>query len=247
MNFNYNKTIIVINSCKDADMSDEALSFYEQFFPELKKDIPQIMRGDTMCSFGWTFGEENEDSGCFVKCRSYTKSFTTKEIEIFNSFKKGYHSLPNFWIFPKILNNWRGYNADGCDGENQNDYFDIFLNLVRDYYLEKEKLSSKIVETFNKCEKWLNQYGTHHIGWVEFINKSFLNPFVNINYTVKDLFSKPDEFKLDNAPVVGSHHGYGWGLPGYTIDPKQNAINYAMNSLYIWKQRTELLIDCGKR
>lgn len=246
MSFSYKKSIINFNGYNDADMSDEALLFYNYFFPEFKKDIPKTMRGDTMCSLGWTFGSENKYKNDFVRCRSYTKSFNPEEIKIFNSFKKGYHSLANFWIFPRNLNRWRGYDDNSYDGKNQNDYFDIFLNLIRDYYLEKIKLSSNIVNTLGKYENWLNQYGIGHAGWIRFVNKNFLNSFINVNYTVKDLFSKPEEFKSNSAPVVGTYHGYGWGLPGYTENPKESAINYAKNSLYVWEKRAELLKEVTK-
>jgi hypothetical protein len=244
MIFDFNKEIITY---KDPDMSDEAISFYQLYFPDLAKDIGTYsenthleIRGETMCSLGWTFGVTNKNND-FISVRSYTKDMTVDEVDKFYVFREKYHSLANFCLIPKILNIWRG--SFRGNGRSQGDYFDIFLNLVRDYYYEKE-LPSNVQEKFNLCKDWFSYYGVGDEGWKCLIDANYLNPFVNTDYTVKDLFANPEEFiKEEDAPIVGTYHLHYHPFPWGKKAPKECAMNFCSNSLYVWEQRTKLLQD----
>lgn len=248
MTFDFNKEITKLNKYDDPDMSDEAISFYKLYFPDLAKEIGKHlnsenthleMRGETMCSLGWTFGSINKKSKDFISVRSYTKNMTVDEIDKFYLFREQYHSLANFCVIPKILNIWRG--SFRGNGRSQGDYFDIFLNLVRDYYYEKE-LPSNVQEKFNFCNDWFTSYGVNDTGWKYFIDANYLNPFVNTDYTVKDLFANPENFIEDeNTPKIGSNHEHYHPFPWGKAAPKQCAMNFCNNSLYVWEQRAKLL------
>lgn len=244
MTFDFSKEIITY---KDPDMSDEAISFYQLYFPDQAKDIgtdsknTQLeMRGETMCSLGWTFGIVNKKDD-FVSVRSYTNDMTVDEIDKFYVFRKQFHSLANFCVIPRILNVWRG--SFRGNGRSQGDYFDIFLNLIRDYYYKK-LIPSNVQEIFNICKDWFSYYGIGFTGWKCFIDSNYLNPFVNTDYTVKHLFANPEDFiKEKGAPIVGSNHELYHPFPWGKAASKQCAMNFCNNSLYVWEQRTKLLQD----
>lgn len=63
----------------------------------------------------------------------------------------------------------------------------------------------------------------------------------------KDLFATYEQYsKKDCTEVVGTYHGWDYCLPRCSkedktvpiIDVKNRADNYAVNSLWIWKERT---------
>lgn len=231
-----------IISTVDEDMSEQAKRFYNHYFPALTKELTEgYIRGDTLCSLGWTFGSLNKGEKPFDICRSYTKSYDEKNIELFYIFRKRYHSLANFCVWPADLNTWRGY----FDGRNQGDYVDIFLDLVRSWYLNPEKLPTYVFKKFQKHKNYFLRFGQHETGWISFVEDNYFASFCNTNHEVKDIFASPTEYKKADAPVVGAYHFYGEEnvLPGSTEDPKQASLNYIYNSIYVWDERADELLE----
>ena len=69
-------------------MSDQAKTFYKEFYPEMEKELNEgYMRGETLCSLGWTWGSLNKCERPFNVCRSYAKNYTEKDINLFYIFK----------------------------------------------------------------------------------------------------------------------------------------------------------------
>ena len=227
----------------DPDDSKKAKEFYEAHF---KWALDQGMRGDTICSFGTTFGACNKSTkkgfvglvdGRVWK-RGYTKDIFNSNFKIkVEKFRVKYHTLANFWIMPRTLNKWRGSRAFG-------DYIDIFLNCIRNYYLDGEANKLKVINKFNDKEvkEWLDSFGEKEEGWKKFIEKNCLYAYVikDDSLKVKDIFSK--NFKKENADIIGTYHKYGKALP-QNSEPKQeskdSAIYYTQNSLWALNKRTE--------
>ena len=237
------KLIKPIVTVVDEDMSEEAMNFYKEYYPELEKKISEgYMRGETMCSLGWTFGSLNKGVGSFeVHHRSYTQFYSEEDIELFYKFRNRYHSLVNFCVWPADLNYWRGY----YDGKNQGDYPDIFLDLVRKWYIKPKELPQKVFYKFIKHRNYFDSFGKGSQGWKNYINANYFRAFCNNNYEVKDLFSPTIKFVKEDAPIIGIYHSYGeeYVLPGSTKNPRQTSLNYIENSLYVWDVRAEELLD----
>ena len=77
-------------------------------------------------------------------------------------------------------------------------------------------------------------------------------PFVNDEYLVKDIFADNSSYKSQKCnELIGEHHDFDWCLPrcsknGEEITPqiaKERAINYIKNSLWIWAERAEILLE----
>lgn len=239
------------------DMSYEARRSYVEDYSDFMKDSYECVenfRGDTLCSFGWTFGGLNKTSIKFnPKLRSYGRLFNEEEIEIIEEFRLNYHCKANFAVLPYKLNIWRGAFKEGTNdnwGNGQCDYPDIFLGLIRSYYLGiniPEIARKHILEYAD----WLDWFGRGEDGWQHFVNYYKFIPYVNEAYEVKDLFAMPNVYqKKDCAELVGLHHGWDYCLPlcsieGRNVDlqtGKQRALNFAKNSLWIWEERSKLLI-----
>lgn len=254
---NYQKSISkeklienIISDC-DADMSDEALTFYRQFFKKYfykNQKIKRGYRGDCMNSLGWTFGKNNKEGPFKKNERSYTSLFIEEDIELFYQFIKMYHSMSNFIILPRKLNKRRGeYRKNDNDnhGHGTCDYFDILLNLIRKYYFQ-EPMNKRMRSYVNPYKKWLDSYGKEKQGWENFIKQNYLMPFVNEDFFVKDIFANNNNYKQNTCTeLVGTHHDFDWCLPRCSKNgekaslstAKEKAINYMNNCLWIWKER----------
>lgn len=240
----------------DPDMSREALASYMLDYPDFMETsfkCKEGFRGDTLQSCGWTFGKENKFAEQFnSKSRSYSPLFTPEEIKIINQFRRGYHCKANFALMLGEHNLWRGGFKAGFNdnyGKGQCDYFDIYLNLIRSYYL-KIKISVNAEFYILKYQEFFDWFGTNEVGWRTFIEYYRFLPYVNIKYEVKDLFAVPSIYqKVDCRELVGSYHGWDFALPLCSADNsevslmtgKQRALNYALNSLWIWEERSKLL------
>lgn len=246
-----------IDGCTtDPDMSGNALEFYSLIFPEYIDSVSHLkegFRGDCLISLGWTFGTANKTGNFDVRQRSYHRFFNNEEINLFYLFQKAYHCCANFVVMPRTLNTYRGGYRLG-DNDNKGygscDYPDIFLNIVRSYYLG-EKMSKRAGNYVFPYKSWLDTFGNGEAGWINFVNKNYLNPFVNENYEVKDLFSSLTAYKNPFCKeLVGSHHDFDRCLPrcgqeqGATVSlpvAHSRAVNFIKNSLWIWEKRAELI------
>lgn len=228
----------------DPDNSKDAKRFYVAYF---KWASVQGMRGDTICSFGTTFGacnkSTNKDLQPLVDGRSWQRGYTRN---IFSNkvlekkvidFRFNYHSLANFWIMPRTLNTWRGKRDFG-------DYIDIFLNCIRNYYLNEDENLPKVKTKFNEkvVKNWLNSFGEKAEGWKKFVESNCLFAYVKgDSMEVKDIFS--ENFKKQNADIVGTYHEYGAALPQNSRkkqqEPVNSAINYVENSLWAINKRAD--------
>ncbi len=252
MNHDYLRPIIC--GC-DPDMSREAMSSYMADYPAFMESPFQCkegFRGDTLQSCGWTFGSGNKFSTEFnPNLRSYASLFSAEEVELINEFRFGYHCKANFAVLPAELNRWRGRRGPNSRwGKGQCDYFDIFLTLIRSYYLKLE-LPEKAQFYILKHKRWMDWFGKGEEGWRAFVDYYRLNPYVTLSYEVKDLFADPVSYRrADCNELTGSHHGWDFCLPLCSADGKkadlavgkERAVNYAGNSLWIWQERSKLLV-----
>lgn len=245
-----------IKSSVDPDMSKEAKEFYYQYFPKYMDSFYQIQngyRGDSLISLGWSFGVKNKTGIFDINQRSYNRLFDKDEIKLFYLFREGYHSRANFIIIPTKLNLYRGAyrkNDNDNNGYGTCDYPDIFLRIVRSFFIG-DNLSEREKNYVAPYENWLIQYGVGEEGWKNFVDSNYLNPFVNKDYEVKDLFAPFSEYKETMcSELVGTYHDFDWCLPrcGYknfgTVHPyiaKERMINFIRNSLWIWDQRADII------
>lgn len=245
-----------IISCQDPDMSKEALDFYKVFFQQYMGSdgkIKKSYRGDCMMSIGWTFGVRNKEGDFNKSCRSYTRLFSDEDTNLFYKFRGCYHSKANFIVIPHKLNIWRGelrYGDNDNEGFGSCDYFDIFLKLIRKYYLKNELLPRTMENILCTYINWLNDYGHGETGWKNFIEKNYLNPLVNINYEVKDIFAEHKIYRSEDCKeVVGAHHDFDWCLPRCdktrnVIDnetARKRVVNFMQNTIWIWNERADIL------
>jgi hypothetical protein len=263
---------IKINLTKtDNDRDSKAVLFYELNWPDLTKckrpdkyDSGGVyfvfdcvpLNGDVICSLRSTFGARNDErSEKFIPyaIRSdgskdenrtkYLELFNNDDIHLFYKFKEYYRCLGNYCLTPGKLNKWRGGFENNCDGINQWDYFDIYLDLLRKYYYGVNIYESQ--DKILDCEPWLRYFGVGKDGYKKLINDNAFDSFVNNNREVKDIFAPHELFISASAPLVGSYHKYGQALPSETNKScsvqKQYAVNFMKNSLWAWQQRESKL------
>lgn len=244
----------------EPDKSVKAQEFYDDIFysqPEFCNMKNKELAGETICSLATVFGENKDPYKPFEKLvsshnsngwkRGYTQKFSDEDIRLFYEFRANYHNNENHCLLPRQLNCWRG--TDGSFGEyspnfNQGDFIDVFLNLVRNYYINMENNTEEVNRILDEHIEYFKAFGTGEQGWFNYICKNLFTPLVNMDtYTVKDLFAPPEEYKQKCAPIVGTYHSYGRGnaLPQDMADPKESAINYAKNSLWMWEQRAKII------
>ena len=251
MNMDVYKEITKLNRYRDPDMSDEAQEFYNNYFSWFKLEG---MRGDTICSFGTCFGVCNKNSSKELVVlndgpnwkRGYTKElFSGNKKENILIFRKRYHSLANFWVIPQTLNSWRGMDDMSANLPAQGDFFDVFLECVRNYYLDNKLNPITVVNKFEEenIKIWLYSFGKGENGWYQFIIKNYLRMFVNGDFLVKDIFGH--NYQIDNSEIIGTYHEYGKALPQNTKSQTVNKsiINYVNNSLWILDQRGKALLE----
>lgn len=105
----------------------------------------------------------------------------------FERFILMYHTLGNFIVTPHLFNSSRsGKNAI-------HDYFDLTLTKIKEWYMEddnnkkdeilKTLLHKKSIneEAIENCRNWLKYYGDSKNGWDNFINKNYLDDFIDKN------------------------------------------------------------------
>jgi hypothetical protein len=94
-----------------------------------------------------------------------------------------YHTLGNFMPFPCGCNRARGIGST-------KDYWDLMLNIICKYYKGEKDEIDKIVgkAKSDNFRDWLNQYGQKESGWIKFIEKNYLQSFVDENNNPKELW-----------------------------------------------------------
>ena len=195
----------------DADCDKEAFHIYHLLGWQEK--IGDSIRGDTMNSFATTFipllavgrtpfsAENtktwNDDFGgvpkIYDELKHWVKNNTVKNIERFHfntenlwRIKNGYtsinllneldkfarsnHSIGNFTVILSWMNQGRGIG-------NVRDYWDLTLKNLQEFFM---------------------QFEHGKITWMEFIEKYYLFPFVDNNYTVSELWD--NHFKKTVTP-----------------------------------------------
>lgn len=252
MNFDVNKEITRLNKYRDPDMSNEAQEFYNNYFPWFNYEG---MRGDTICSFSTCFGACNKKTSKELIVlndgpnwkRGYTKELFNEEKARENIliFRKRYHSLANFWVMPQSLNLWRGMRDRNGNLPAQADFFDVFLECVRNYYINRELNQPNVRHKFEdeNITNWLNDFGCGLSGWYKFITRNYLSMFVTEDdLLVKDIFGS--NFKTNIADIIGTYHEYGRALPQQTkLQPIMDSVkNYIDNSLWILEERGSQLL-----
>ena len=109
------------------------------------------------------------------------------------------------------MNLWReAISIDLNDhfGIGQCDYFDIFLDLVRSYYLDLNLPKVARSQLLNH-QDWFNFFGVGEEGWYTFVDYYHFKPYVNDKYEVKDLFASYEQYsKKDCTEIVGTYHGW---------------------------------------
>lgn len=108
------------------------------------------------------------------------KKIRKMDLDLFENlerFAQLTHSVGNFIPVPEEFNNGRAL-------KKTKDYFDLTLKCIHDYYLpikpsegnNRAVLSQFLkVTAIDKCEKWLERFN----GWDEFVEKNYLQDFVN--------------------------------------------------------------------
>lgn len=113
------------------------------------------------------------------------------------------------------MNLWReAISIDLNDhfGIGQCDYFDIFLDLVRSYYLDLNLPKVARSQLLNH-QDWFNFFGVGEEGWYTFVDYYHFKPYVNYKYEVKDLFASYEQYsKKDCTEIVGTYHGWDYCL-----------------------------------
>lgn len=92
-------------------------------------------------------------------------------------FFRLYHTVGNFCPIPNRLNNPRGYNS------NSKDYWDLALLCIYYDYCQGHNLKYTLEWLFKKdaglCRDWLKNFGEGQSGWDNFVERNFLQDFVN--------------------------------------------------------------------
>lgn len=107
------------------------------------------------------------------------------------NFINVYHTIGNFIPFPDGCNSPRGFN-----NKNIEDYWDLTLKYIYDYYHGDETAIQNIyanAKIEKKFKDWLDKFGKGKKSgkdkWVTFIEKNYMSPFVeNGNGTPKELW-----------------------------------------------------------
>lgn len=207
------------------------------------------VRGSILQRAGWTYGKENKFAERFnPKTRSYLRVCTDAEIEIIVRFLREYHCQANYGVIVEEHKVWRGTFKNGLNdsyGKGQCDYFDIYLDLIRSYYLGNE-IPTESRYYILKYQEFFNQFGEGEAGWRHYVKEFEFQPYLNQSYEVKDLFARPSIYqKADCSEIVGRHHGWDFALPLCSADGsevslltgKERALNFALNSFWIWEAR----------
>ena len=236
---------------KDRDMSDIAIDFYKKYFKWWEKNS---LRGDTICSFGTVFGKCNLEGNLkeLKDGRSWKRGYTG---EIFRNkkpqvmkFRSCYHSLANFWIMPGALNMWRGLSCS-----HMGDFFDIFLNAIRNYYLEPDKNPLEVQKRLNAKDAldWLEYWERDENPWEKFVTDNYLEMFTNSRYEVKDLFADPEDYRQqdNNNNLIGGFHGYGYEMVWKAKNkaPGECAKAFLENSIWVIEERAKKIFEYNQK
>lgn len=155
-----------------------------------------------------------------------------------NEFKKKLKSMENFLNHWHMLGNYcpvpRHFNCarSGCAANY--DYWDLTLMKIKEYYNEIGKLDDKGDDEWKilgeellhgagnalACKKWLDYFGS----WKEFIEKNYMQDFVNGNYEVKPFFD-----------------GHNWNKP--TPKTLKEFNDLFQNASEMIKNRTERIVN----
>lgn len=175
---------------------DEHLTFCES---------PDLIQGDTLISGNTTIdiyyenykessSEKKERCALVPKQKVSIRYIISRYVEAMEqgfqlfesnieilSFLSLYHSLGNFMPIPVHCNTPRGVGKT-------KDYWDLALKIIYDYYVKN--IDNIVDITGNKSflikiyKEWLDSFvvnGNRYEGWQNFINKNYLQSFVNSN------------------------------------------------------------------
>lgn len=156
----------------------------------------------------------------YLELLTYSKDFIERidNISGFKKFANAYHTIGNFIPVPY------GFNI-GRSNFGKSDYWDLTLITIREWYDEgckpgMEKSQEIIKKLLNKpsdmvireCEKWLWWFGNKKNGlegWMSFIEKNYLEDFVNkdnlyqpIQFCPNDKFAVSEFFELCSELII---------------------------------------------
>lgn len=168
------------------------------------QNLPQDnVRGDSMNSFKTTFTQailksNNRDKiynkihinknefldqqyAQLITDDNYSQFTVISELQSeLTKFAELTHSIGNFIVLPYEFNCFRGKNQGICD------YWDITLRRIKEYYDLKEQQSPNLADFITKNH--LENFDTTIKTWHDFIEKYALQPFVNKNDEIVELW-----------------------------------------------------------
>ncbi len=181
--------------------------------------------GDTICTFNSLFGSETFRGRVF-NLLNFTDTEKEKIINLKNNkygddFYHIYQRIGNFYLLPKFsikINN-KYYSLNTYRGCFQNDYFDIFINMLVDAISNPQNVDKNFLELINTNNFF-------------FYNKDF-NMFC-------ELFDLPKEFKLSNNDC----HYVHWILNNEnSLSYKNFALDYVEKSKELIQNRSKIMLD----
>lgn len=146
----------------------------------IETEKQKIERGNNRISIRYIISRYAEDKEKQIS--------TFSEISNLTQFTEKYHSLGNFMPIPEGCNSPRGFNNPKVE-----DYWDLTLKIIYDYYVMKNDHLRDIVKTeknYLNYKKWLDSFGAGQNGWNNFVEKNFLQDFV---YFEESDYSFPKE------------------------------------------------------
>lgn len=127
----------------------------------------------------------------FKACRD---TFTNElgSVPKLKEFLSIYHTLGNFMPVPVGCNSPRGFQNTDIE-----DYWDITLKIIYEYFTEKDDgvalIIKKCPKLAEKYKKWLDSFivdGNRCEGWQNFVKENYLQAFVSGN---EDQYGRPKE------------------------------------------------------
>ncbi len=141
----------------------------------------------------------------------------------FLDFAKAYHTLGNFMPVPVGCNQPRGRSS-------VQDYWDLTLLNIWKYYSEGQKqyIEKNVgASMLEKYREWLDAFGT----WEEFINKNYLEAFVNDNGEPKELWDGHFEQYVKGGTALPTSEEQCWDYFGNAAK-RINERSKAMYKIY---------------
>ena len=227
-----------------------------------------IIKGDTLNSANTTvdcfykYIEENIDKEV-IKHKNHIyyilhDYLTGENSEIINEminneelekFVRSYHTIGNFMPIPVGSNVPRGKSS------KIHDYLDLTLLYIYNYYMKNDYKGISYILNQIKNDKWLertdvklyiewlNDFGKGEEGWHNFIEKNYLEAFVNEDYFPKELWQ--GHFDMDSNGEIISVLPEGQSI-SEKYEGKSKCVEYFDNARDLILQRGDQMIKILK-